>query len=468
MFSNVVVEISATVFALLPEDQNSSCESHDEVQSGDGSTNGCPAECFGCERTELTTNHRAKFLEEKLKVLNVNVVVMSENSSFSTSSLKVCGGWSEICAVRFWLMHFIQTTEQLEAGTRCEAVVNKHCTESPSDRPRRSLRNCHIAKQDRNAQAVPLSTVASSKPTKAKWLKQNKLQAKMSKVLLNTAAPASKRQNCGRSEYVLESLANGAITNDGTNINSTVAPVNILTDEHFAAQKSVTEEDGTASIQTFLVESASGKSGACTDLRQQPEEPLAVNKSAQKLTFRCDLCEYVTGKQRNLLMHEARKHGDRSYVCQTCNRTFAIGKDLNQHLKCHTEQYCCEHCGRTLKSKYALALHVARIHKGAALWPAKRYLCTVCGKMCRNKTDYNVHHNKEHTGVRPFHCDVCNAGFFSRSNLRAHRQVLFLMLWHFAFCKMAVIPSVSARHSEGPPFQRVRHFQPFPSVTTYD
>lgn len=441
MFSSVIVEISAAAFALLPDEQNSGFEGHSNVQD-------CTSHCFGRDRVERTTNHRTRFLEEKLKDMNVSVIVMSDNSGFTASSMKLCGGWSEICAVRIWLMHYIQTashmqhvsvTEQLEAGTRSEVAVSEHCTESPSlDTPRRSLRNRNLAKQDHNVKAVLLSTLPSSKPIKAKRLRQNNTQTKVSNVLLaNVVTPERKRDGPDTSEEMLESYNNDNIRNDEANVSNIVECVDILTDKQFAAEKLVTGNDDGTNIQTFHVESPSRMSDAQNELSHQRKELLGVNKSAQKLTFRCDLCDYVTGKHRNLLMHVARKHGDRSYICPTCNRTFAIAKDLNQHLKCHTEQYCCEHCGRTLKSKYAVTMHVARVHKGVAPWPVKRYLCTLCGKMCRNKTDYSVHRNKEHTGVRPFHCDICNADFFSRCNLRAHRQVTFSFncrTLHFVDC----------------------------------
>jgi len=423
VFSTIIVEISATVFALLPSHKNSNCEKHDDTGT----------KYFDRETAEHTVNHRAKFLEEKLKDLNVNVAVMSENSADS-SSLKLCGGWSEICAVRMWLMQFIQTTErtmqtvidteQLEGGARLQTAVTEHCTESsPSVGPRRSLRNRHTAKQDHNVKTVLLSTRASSKHINTKQLKQNNVQTKRSRANV----PESKSGSCDKSEEVLESYADCNIVGDEANVNAIAAPITLLTSEHYPTENSVVENDGSSSILTSLVASAGETPEACSELRHQLKEPVDINESEQKSTLRelkCGSCDYATGKQRNLLMHIARTHGDRCYVCPTCNHTFAVAKDLNHHLKCHTEQYCCEHCGRTLKSKYAVKLHVARVHKGVAPRPVKRYLCTLCGKMCRNKTDYGVHRNKEHTGVRPFHCDVCNANFFSRSNLRAHRQVL--------------------------------------------
>jgi len=436
VFSTVVAEISASVYALLPENENSNYERHRKIQSHtDDRTQGCPLEHFDREGAELTINHKAQFLEEKFKDLNVSVVVMTECLSDTVSSLKLCGRWSEICTVRFWLMQFIQTaghtltvndTEQLETGARHEAALTEHCTELSSNKPRRSLRNRHTAKQDHDAKAILLSTLASSKRIRAKQLKQNSVQAKKSKVL-STNVTKNISGNSDTTEEMFESFADCNVTKNGAHVDDILTPAMVLTGEQFATEISVMESGGSSSIRTSLVGAAGRISEVCSELGQQLKKPVKINESEQNSSLRelkCDSCDYVTEKRRNLLMHVARTHGERSYICPTCSRTFAVAKDLNQHLKCHTEQYCCEHCGRTLKSKYAVALHVARIHKGLAPRPLKRYLCTLCGKMCRNKTDYNVHRNKEHTGVRPFPCDVCNTSFFSRSSLRAHHQVL--------------------------------------------
>ena len=427
VFSTVVVEISEAMFALLPEVENSGFERQEKIHLDDSSAQSCPLEYFHRTSAELTTNRRAKFLEEKLKELNVSVVVTCENSSDVELSLKLCGGWSEICTVRMWLIQYIQTTEhmetvnsteQLNSGTTIQAALTE---ELPSDRPRRSLRNHLKAKRDHNAKAA-VSTRTSSKQIRPKQLKRNNVHTKKGK-MLSTDVQESKNGNSDEGEEMLELHANGSIIKDKTNVND-IAPIMSLSDEQFATENSVMESDMSSSIQTPLV----GSAETYSELRQCLKERVDSSECEQKSRLRelkCDSCDYVTVKQRNLLMHIARTHGDRPYICPTCSRTFAVAKDLNHHMKCHTEQYCCEHCGQTLKSKYAVALHVARIHKGLAPRPVKRYLCTLCGKMCRNKTDYSVHRNKEHTGVRPFHCDLCNASFFSRSNLRGHRQVLF-------------------------------------------
>lgn len=413
VFSTVVVEISASVFTSLPYD-DSGYKTHDETYSDDTTLSSLG--CYSHETSELSTNYRAKFLEEKLKDLNVNVVVMSEKcmGTDAASSLKVCGGWNEICAVRIWLMNFIKTTEnlqyisgtqQLDAHNKREVAATEHCAES-LNKPRRSLRSRHTAKRRHNADMLS-STLASSKQIRTKQLKQNTVQMKHSAVLL-TDITESKISSDKDESFVDHDITKAEAYTDGS-VSATVA----LIDEHTTALAALQNNDASSSSELRL------------HLKEQEHKESEHRSTSVEL--KCDSCDYVARKQRNLSMHIARTHGDRLYICQTCDRRYAVAKDLNQHMKCHTEQYCCELCGRTLKSKYAVALHIARIHRGVMPRPVKRYLCNLCGKMCRNRTDYNIHRNKEHTGVRPFCCDLCNATFFSKSNLRAHRQVPFML-----------------------------------------
>lgn len=138
--------------------------------------------------------------------------------------------------------------------------------------------------------------------------------------------------------------------------------------------------------------------------------------------FGCDLCDFLTSKQRNLVFHRVRVHGERHLSCSVCSKQFAIQKDLNQHLRFHTEHYCCDQCGKTLRSKYALTLHISVVHEKMQPKPVQSYLCNLCGRLCRSKTDYTVHCNKEHLGIHPHACKVCGMRFFAKANLKVHLQ----------------------------------------------
>ena len=155
VFSTVIVEISASACTFLPADDISDHNRRNETHSDDTGTHTTSLEGFGHERPEFPNNYTAKFLEERMSELNVSVVVISERLSDTASSLKLRGGWSEICAVRTWLLQFVETsnstqdicsTDELDAGTSREAAVTEHCTES-SDMPRRRLRKNRTPKR---------------------------------------------------------------------------------------------------------------------------------------------------------------------------------------------------------------------------------------------------------------------------------------------------------------------------------
>ena len=156
----------------------------------------------------------------------------------------------------------------------------------------------------------------------------------------------------------------------------------------------------------------------------KPERVKQPQKKLDKpLVYGCNQCDYIGKTARNLRNHQTRTHGERLLSCPTCSKTFAMRKDLNQHIRTHTQRYCCETCGKALKSKFALQLHRNSIHLGIKNTYVKHYLCTICGKLCNNKTVYREHQNKEHLGVRPFACEVCGVAFFAKASLRVHRRI---------------------------------------------
>jgi len=427
VFSTVVVEISETVYALLPPAETYLRENNHGAGSADSSTQ----DSVGPEVL------RATFLKEKSKQLNVNVTVVCDRLT-GAASLTIRGGWSDICALRTWLIQFVQTSQNRQnvRDTVCEPVVADQYAEV-TDGPRRSPRNRHTEKQDHRSKGVS-SHRAALRQTKTRHMEENTVQTKKSKVHVADAFD-SKTEKSKKNKEFPPALANCSATR--VIANGSEVPVTASTYEQTARMNSVTETSGTLNDHDASLAALAGEMSEAQGESKQPKE--AVNQPVHKSTVRelkCSSCDYVTRKKCNLHLHVARVHGSKPYVCPVCSHRFGVTKDLNHHLKSHTEQFCCEHCGRTLRSKYALATHIARVHNGVAVKPMRRYLCTLCGKMCRNKTDYTVHRNKEHTGIRPFHCNTCDSSFFSQSNLRAHRQVLsVVIIGNFVFCNKSKI-----------------------------
>ena len=134
----------------------------------------------------------------------------------------------------------------------------------------------------------------------------------------------------------------------------------------------------------------------------------------------CQYCKFEAKSKKSLRDHINRLHGEKTHQCPICDKKFALGKDLNQHVKSHTEIFQCEECGKTLKSKLALKLHISSIHHGIKLTKEKEYVCEDCGKICRNKTHFKEHLNKAHLHVKPFSCEVCHQAFYSKHALKCH------------------------------------------------
>jgi len=147
-------------------------------------------------------------------------------------------------------------------------------------------------------------------------------------------------------------------------------------------------------------------------------------KVCESVPLSCKHCDYVTFTNWNLVTHLQRVHAEKIYKCIECNSAFGLMKDLNQHTKAiHMSRFECSHCKKILKSAYSLKMHVKVIHEGVKLPPPKSYQCHLCGKVCRNKTDYVVHTNKYHLNIRPFKCQQCGMQFFAKSNLTAHQLI---------------------------------------------
>lgn len=167
-------------------------------------------------------------------------------------------------------------------------------------------------------------------------------------------------------------------------------------------------------------------------IKHEPGIPAAA-------AFVCDSCDYMTSKARNLVFHRARVHGERNLVCPICSKPYAMQKDLNQHLRFHTEHFCCDQCGKTFRSKYALSRHIAVVHENTKPKAGKSYLCNLCGRLCRSKTDYTIHCNKEHFGVHPHVCKVCGMRFFAKANLKIHMQVQLYTSNIYVHCLYLII-----------------------------
>ncbi|XP_050303673.1 zinc finger protein 652-like [Anthonomus grandis grandis] len=103
-------------------------------------------------------------------------------------------------------------------------------------------------------------------------------------------------------------------------------------------------------------------------------------------------------------------------TCKVCNKEVQ-SYWLRKHMETHEyNPVTCEFCGLVSKSATALRHHVFYYHKSTA----DEYMCDQCAKSFRSKYRLNLHKKKEHGGTKDFECTTCGKQFFERMHLKRH------------------------------------------------
>ncbi|XP_054457191.1 zinc finger protein 485-like [Anoplopoma fimbria] len=134
-------------------------------------------------------------------------------------------------------------------------------------------------------------------------------------------------------------------------------------------------------------------------------------------SYLCDVCckMFLTSKQ---LQIHLRTHSDeKPYHCGECGRGFTTKGPLTIHMRVHTGEtpYRCPDCGWAFKRKINLDNHVT-IHSGL-----KPFVCGICGKACARKSYLTVH-MRTHNGERPYKCSLCDKAFTQSHCLKTHMK----------------------------------------------
>lgn len=135
------------------------------------------------------------------------------------------------------------------------------------------------------------------------------------------------------------------------------------------------------------------------------------------MKFTCEICGYATAHKHMMNDHKLTHETGALVFCQIC------GKKLRQHnLRKHiryvhegkTDDANCNICGEEFKRSYQLKAHMNLIHD------AKVILCPVCGKRFGLKKDLNEHMKSHSEGS--FACKVCGKMMKKRKTLLAHER----------------------------------------------
>lgn len=112
--------------------------------------------------------------------------------------------------------------------------------------------------------------------------------------------------------------------------------------------------------------------------------------------YNCTSCAYYTYNKSNLNKHMKRMH-----------------RDIR---KPETSTWICDTCGKVLKSKFGLELHVKNSHT-----KEYRYLCNVCQKGYNQRIPFR-YHLASHSNVGLDKCKACRKEFNSSGSLKRHLE----------------------------------------------
>ncbi|XP_039985776.1 zinc finger protein with KRAB and SCAN domains 1-like isoform X2 [Xiphias gladius] len=151
---------------------------------------------------------------------------------------------------------------------------------------------------------------------------------------------------------------------------------------------------------------------------QKNLEAHLLRHQAQKISFKCSVCEKTYGKLRLLKRHEAVHTGVRPFICDTCGKRFTTKSVLQEHRSIHSGEkpFTCATCGKTFRTSAHLFSH-KRVHS-----EERPFKCSDCGKAFKLKRAL-VQHQIVHTGEKPFVCQMCGIGFGLKNNLQRHLRV---------------------------------------------
>lgn len=159
--------------------------------------------------------------------------------------------------------------------------------------------------------------------------------------------------------------------------------------------------------------------------RHQDLEP----KKYQKTTFQCGLCESTFATFNAFQSHSLSNHNIFPLECQICKKRYKEQATFKNHMETHQGvlKYECDVCAKRFVTRERLFAH-RRLHLG------KRFKCSQCEFKARSSTALRTHIQMKHLEPK-YECVLCMKKFGSKQNLEQHEVVhTGLTPWHCNIC----------------------------------
>lgn len=176
--------------------------------------------------------------------------------------------------------------------------------------------------------------------------------------------------------------------------------------------------------------------------------------NGEKLVIPCTAegCEKTFDKRHSLLAHVRYKHSnkvrpERTYICETCGKTFKTSWSLKEHIYLHTGEetypYKCDQCSKKFIAQKAFKEHLLR-HSGI-----KNFECTYCPMKKTTARELKTHLNY-HTKEKQWPCPLCPSIFNARGNLKLHNDRVHLGIKNYncQHCDQSFSKKETLKHHE--------------------
>ncbi|XP_047523410.1 RE1-silencing transcription factor-like isoform X1 [Pieris napi] len=145
-------------------------------------------------------------------------------------------------------------------------------------------------------------------------------------------------------------------------------------------------------------------------------------RHSDETPFPCVACDHKFKRLILLKRHERLVHSDLpQHSCPSCPATFISVEELTSHQERHAKRaersYVCDVCDKTFAVRSTLQRHIAVLHKREP-----QFNCEYCPERFGSVSKLS-RHLRTHAGERPYPCKYCNKSFIKSQHYTRHLRV---------------------------------------------